>query len=268
MTTMVCWKSVDQNKRQTLNLCSDSRFGDDAGNVWDCGKKLFFSKVFPDVFGFVGEALPPQTALAQLIDAIDTKSLGARSPDPALRVSKYKSYLDATIGSFPKTRSVEIVYATRDDRQNSLPLQIFSIFFAPGKGAGKTTAIQTGGAQSMLIRAFGTDENDFMKMYAAVHAKQQGYMSRAVYWAFIDHLASGADKFTGGSPQIVRLGSAGPASAVGISHNGNRYLLGFELDASQLGETEVKDWHDELYQYVDPVSAQPRSKAQRIARPR
>ncbi len=268
MTTMVCWKSADQNKQQTLNLCSDSRFRDGTGNVWDCGKKLFFSRVFPDVFGFVGEALPPQTVLAQLVDAIDSKSLGARSSDPALRVSKYMSYLDATIGTFPRTRSVEIVYATRDDRQNSSPFHICSIFFASGKGPGKTTTIQTGGAQSMLIRAFGSGENEFMKMYAAVHAKQQGNMSRAVYWSFVDHLASGADPYTGGSPQIVRLGNVGAASPIGISNNGKRYLLGFELDASQLGEPEIKDWHDDMYQYVDPVSGQPRSKAQRIARPR
>jgi hypothetical protein len=268
VTTIVCWKSVDSNQRETLNLCSDSRFGDGTGNTWDCGRKLFYSKVFPDVFGFVGEALPPQTVLAQLVEAIDSTSLGPRAPDPVQRVSKYKSYLDATIGTFPRTRSVEIVYATRDDRRHPPSLHISSIFFGSGKGPGKTKAIPTSGTQSALIRAFGSGEDDFLKMYADVHAKPQGNMSRAVYWAFVDHLASGSDQYTGGSPQLVRLRNAGTASSVGISHSGKRYLLGFELDASQLGETEIKEWHDELYQFVEPVSGQPRSNAQRIARPR
>jgi hypothetical protein len=268
MTTVVCWKSADGGKRETLNLCADSRFGDGAGKNWDCGRKLFFSRVFPDVFGFVGEALPPQTALGQLVEAIDSSSLGTRPPDPAQRMAKYKSYLDATIGTFPKTRSVQILFATRDDRASSPTLHLWSIMFSSATGPGNTQKISTGGSKSGFIGVFGSGESNFREIYSDIHSKPQGTASRAVYWAFVDHLAAGVDKYTGGSPQIVRLRGAGAAFPVGISHNEKRYLFGFELDATQLEETKIEEWHDELYQFVNPVTGKLRSNAQRIARPK
>jgi hypothetical protein len=129
MTTIVCWRSVDGGGRATLSLCADSRFRDGAGNTWDRGRKLFFSSVHADVFGFVGEALPPQTVLGQLVDAIDSSSLGPRSSDPNQRLINYKSHIDAAIGTYPKTSSVEILFATRDDRSTARPLCMWSISF-------------------------------------------------------------------------------------------------------------------------------------------
>ena len=266
MTTVVCWKSVDSAGRETLHFCSDSRFSDSAGNIWDSGRKLFCSRRCPDVFGFVGDALPPQTALGQLVEAIDSTSLGTRPIDPKQRMTNYKSYLDGTIGSYPKNVPVEVLFATRDDKQPPPSFRMWSIKFDSGSGPGKEHSIQTGGAKSELIQAFGSGKKGFLKKYKAMHSNPQGHTSRAVYWAFVDHLASCADRYTGGAPQIVRLGNSGPAIPVGISHEGKRFLFGFQLEISHLEDTDIKEWHDEKYQFVEPVSGMPRSNAQKIGR--
>lgn len=268
MTTIVCWKSVDGSGRATLNLCADSRFRDGVGNTWDRGRKLFFSSVHADVFGFVGEALPPQTALGQLVEAIDGSSLGPRSADPNQRLTNYKSHLDATIGTYPRTSSVEILFATRDDRSMAKPLCMWSIFFNPGAISGTISVVPTGISRSGLIGAFGSGAGDFRNVFTTVRSKPQGDTSRAVYWAFMDHLAAASDPYTGGPPQLVRLGNSGPAIPVGVSYSGKRFLLGCELNKLQLTGTRIIDWHDELYQFIDPVTGERRSNAQKIARPR
>lgn len=267
MTTIACWKSEDGGGRATLNLASDSRFRDGSGKSWDLGRKLFFSAEHADVFGFVGEALPPQTVLGQLVEAIDSSSLGPRSADPSQRLTNYKSHLDATIGTFPKTSSVEVLFATRDDRSTSKPFRMWSILFSPGAVHGTPTVVPIAASGSGLIGAFGSGARNFRTTYTTVRAKPQGTTSRAVYWAFMDHLASNIDAHTGGPPQLVRLGDKGPAMPVGVSYGGKRYLLGFELDSAQLAETRVNEWHDELYQFIDPVTGKRRSNAQKIARP-
>lgn len=267
MTTIACWKSVDGGGRATLNLCADSRFGDGAGNTWDRGRKLFFSSAHADVFGFVGEALPPQTVLGQIVEAIDSSSLGPRSADPSQRLTNYQSHLDATIGTFPRTSSVEILFATRDDRSTSKSLHMWSIFFKPGAISGTIKAVPIDASKSGLIGAFGSGADDFRAVYETVRSKPQGDTSRAVYWAFMDHLASSSDPHTGGPPQLVRLGNSGPAIPVGVSYGGSRFLLGFELGRTQLEETQIKEWHDELYQFIDPVTGERRSNAQKIAQP-
>lgn len=267
MTTVVCWKSVDGGGRETLNLCSDSRFSDATGKTWDRGRKLFFSCQHPDVFGFVGEALPPQTVLGQLVEAIDSSSLGLRSCDPNQRLTNYKSHLDATIGTYPRNSLVEILFATRDDRSTSKSFHMWSIMFDPGANSGRIKRVPMGGTKSGLISASGSGAVDFKNAYTTVRSKPQGDASRAVYWAFMDHLASSKDSYTGGPPQLVRLGNSGPAIPVGVSYGGKRFLLGFELQRNQISETKIKEWHDELYQFVDPVTGKPRSNAQKIARP-
>jgi hypothetical protein len=267
MTTFVCWKSVDDIGCETLNLCADSRFRDGTGKTWDRGRKLFFSSEHPDVFGFVGEVLPPQTVLGQLIEAIDSSSLGTRSANPFLRLTNYKSHLDATIGTYPLTKSVEVLFATRDDRSALKSLHMWSILFNPGESSGKVKLVPVGGSKSGLIMASGTGAKAFNAAYAMVRSKPQGHTSRAVYWAFMDLLSASVDPYTGGPPQLVRLGNKGSAIPVGVSYGGERFVLGFELHRKQLAETQIKDWHDELYQFIDPVTGEPRSNAQKIARP-
>ena len=267
MTTVVCWRSVADDGRVTLHFCSDSRFSDGKGTHWDLGRKLFFSRNFPDLFGFVGEALPPSVALNQLIDAIDSSSLGDRSIDPYQRMMDYKSHLDATIGTYPKQYSVEILFAPRTDEDSIPVFNVWCIFFPAGLGRGTARVVPIPGKSSVLVGSFGTGKCNFDKTYGVVYSKPQGSLSRGVYWAFVDHLASGKDKFSGGAPQIVRLRSKGVAIPVGISHNNKRYLLGIELKSNQLFQTRIEEWHDEKYQFIEPVTGLPRSGAQNIGRP-
>ena len=264
MTTLVCWKSVDDAGRETLHFCADSRFRDSSGRQWDSGRKLFFSRRFPDIFGFVGEVLPPQTALGQLIEAIDSLSLGPRSPQPEDRMEAYKAYLDKTVGTYPKSTVVEVLFATRDD---SGPFfHVWKIRYGIGKGSGTAHPIGVGGEKSRFIAVFGSGGDDYLERLKEVRSEAQGHTSRAIYWAFMDHLASGADRFTGGPPQMVRLKTAGPAIPVGISHQGGHFIYGFQIDKEHLARTEVTEWHDEKYQFIEPVSGNPRSKAQKIGR--
>ena len=264
MTTLVCWKSVDDAGRETLHLCSDSRFRDSAGKQWDSGRKLFFSRRFPDIFGFVGEVLPPQTALGQLIDGIDSLSLGPRSPRPEDRMEAYKAYLEKTVGTYPKSVVVEVLFATRDDSGPSF--HMWKIRYGIGRGPGTAHPIGVGGEKSRFIGVFGSGVKNFRKEYRSVQKDDQGHTSRAIYWAFMDHRASGADPFTGGPPQMVRLKTSGPAIPVGVSYEGSRFIYGFQIDKDQLAETEITEWHDEKYQFIEPVSGKPRSKAQKIGR--
>ncbi len=264
MTTVVCWKSVDDAGRETLHFCSDSRFRDSGGRQWDSGRKLFSSRRYPDIFGFVGEALPPQTALGQLIEAIDSLSLGPRSERPEDRMGTYKAYLDRTVGAYPKSAVVEVLFAARDDSGPSF--HMWKIRYGIGRGPGTAHPIGVGGEKSRFIGVFGSGDEDYLERLLEVRSEQQGHTSRAIYWAFMDHLASGVDLFTGGPPQMVRLKASGPAIPVGICYKGSRFIYGFQLDKDQLGGTEIAEWHDEKYQFIEPVSGKPRSKAKRIVR--
>jgi hypothetical protein len=266
MTTLVCWKSVDSSKKETLNFAADSRFSDGAGNVWDGGRKLFYSRCFPDIFVFCGEVLPVIAVLSQILEAVDSNSLGKRCNDPVKRMENYKSYLDRAIGCYERKKQLIIVFATREFVCGSNQFFIWKIVFKSGVGNGISHQIKSGSDKSHLIGTYGTGKENFKKIYDKI-SKNSPVMSRYIYWSFIDHIKSNDDKWTGGPPQMIRLGFAGPAKPVGILYKKRCYLLGFEILKKDLDKSKIADWHNEKYEFVNPVSGSRKKNAQRIERP-
>lgn len=265
MTTLICWSSADSKGISSLQLCSDSRFSDGL-NHWDKGRKLFFSRLQPDVFGYVGEVLPPVTALGQLIEAIDQSAFGSIPEEPHERMTLYKSILDDAFRTFPLQSSISVLYATRQGVGKSATFRVWSIDYSQPERTGLATEITLMQGKDYLVTSLGSGAVGYRDAYSKVQRELQGDTSRAKFWAFADFLKSGKDQWTGGPPQMVRLLRQGLATPVGLLYDDERYLLGLRLDRDALTYTQVKDWHNESYEYVEPVTGKVRSKAQKYGR--
>ncbi|HAS6064786.1 TPA: hypothetical protein I7135_21865 [Vibrio vulnificus] len=259
MTTLVAWVACDGAKQASVYLASDSRLSWEDKGHWDLGRKIFPSEKYPDILGYCGEALFCSQQLSQIITYIDSCRTFEGNEDPDVRSQMIYDLIKRSFGPYPKTFSLpsfSVIYLTRRAKFN------FSAYVIKwSKKAGWSIENLNVGNQSSLIVVDGSGAKEYKSLYTSEIATSDfGTNSRGYFYALNRFIKRGIDPATGGSPQLACLYNVGAAIKVGVVFDGERYIYGLNIPASE----HVNDvrWVNETLESCSGIKLQRLLKAQ------
>lgn len=270
MTTFVAWVGADSRGMTSMYFASDSRLSwdKDKKNAWDCGQKVYASSVAPEIFGFTGYAVIPQSIISKACQLVDK---GLRSPNDEKSIEGRADWL-------------RILVLREAEKHPKIKDEDFTIFYGVRIGHGmpgrssfhlNTYAWDSKLKQlahacipmpvcSAVLKISGTGSDALGEMKKIWDASDQGNTSRTMFSAFCDSLRNGKDPYSGGEPQLVGIYREGPAKIFGVvTENGPSFQGQLDTPLSHLAKIE---WRDPLFQRVD-ACGNVLKKAQRHARP-
>lgn len=266
MTTLVAWLGVDSRGPSSLYFAADSRFTWQPGVVWDFGRKLFASRVGPDMLGYCGDVLFASQSLGQALEMVESRLLAGAEASPAQRFDAIYLFLQRAFERFPVTarHAFTALYATRSN--DGMACQFFAGSIAWNIRDGWSSRTLSLPTTSGLIEAYGSGKSSVELENHRWSKSDVGGTSRAVFSAFCDHLSIGGDPGTGGAPQLVGLYRSGAAITFGTVFKNERWLSGARVPES--ASNPAVEWRDELFQRCDERTLLPLATAQRQPRPR
>lgn len=272
MTSFVSWLGADSRGPTSIYFASDSRisWGSDP-LAWDTGRKLFACRESPEIFGFTGYVLLPQSILTRAADFIDRRIWPAlASSDPAARAATLAELTRNEVAAHtrPIADDFSLFYAARSgegmpDRSSFHLFQIHCSAYSRQVTVHNVLMPPV----SSVLRTHGTGAESVNHWVARWQSSDQGGTSRAVFSAFCDSLRSKQDARSGGEPQLVGLYRQknarvfGVVTAKGASFEG---ILGIQVP-KQAGI----EWRDEAFQRVNPdgsllKAAQPHARPEQL----
>lgn len=267
MTSLVSWIGVDSRSPASIYLASDSRISWGDKSHWDCGRKLFASRNYPEILGYFGDVLFPSQVLGQLIDLIDSDLLFNVEDSPDSKWLKISSTVRKSFEGYPDESShrFSIVYCTREDSGMASIFHMSMLSWEPGEGWTDEQWIDLP-KQSDIIAVFGSGEKAISKWYSYWSGTREKRTSRSVFSAFCDALQSEEDEQSGGAPQLVGIYRKGAAESFGVIFKCQRYLLGLPVDESD--SLDAVEWRNSLFERCDWRTMKSLEGAQRHSRPR
>lgn len=265
MTTVIGWISYDP-KFAAAYMASDSRITWDSSSEkrWDAGRKIFPSKLFPDILGYAGDVVFPALALSQIIEAMDAKLMFAENSTPWER---HEVILRCLKDSFAHRHQA-------DDKD-------FSILHISGFGAGRDRSAHAWSIDYKASTKVWTDRvlqvptvTGLIECLGSGTGAAKSHLwrwnevapfSREFFSSFCDAIASGDDGLSGGAPQLAGFYPKGPARAFGIYHDGMAFFNG--LPVKQPIANPDLEWRDRLFQRIDIATHSLVSGAQIHTRP-
>lgn len=265
MTTLIAWLGVDSRSPSSLYLAADSRFSWGRQASWDYGRKLFASKSSPVMLGYCGDVLFASHGISQALDHLESGSLHPADARPLERVEALSHFLQRSMSTYPESqrREFAVLFAMRIGSIMQSSFYVARIHCSHAQ-AWTTTELKLP-ERSGVIDALGSGKIAFDAADGKWNRSEVGSTSRAVYSAFCDHVASGADPATGGAPQLVGLYRANTARTFGVIHKGRRWISGAEVTATNVAS--AVEWRDDLFQNCDANTMKVLTSAQRHARP-
>ena len=266
MTSLVSWIGVDSRAPASIYLASDSRISWENKLTWDYGRKLFASRNYPEILGYVGDVLFPSQVLGQLIDLIDSDSLFGVGDSPDDKWAKILSIVQKSHEGYPDEKSCpfSIIYCTRENSGMASAFHMSTVNWKSGEGWADQRWLELP-KQSGVIAVFGSGENAVNKWYSYWSGTRQSGTSRSVFSAFCDALQSGEDQRSGGAPQLVGVYRKRAAESFGVIYKGKHYLLGLPVDESE--KLDAVEWRNSLFERCDWRTMKPLEGAQRHSRP-
>lgn len=267
MTSLIAWIAVDSRSPASIYLASDSRISWGNEPFWDYGRKLFASRNYPEILGYVGDVLFPSLVLGQLIDLIDADLLFNAKDLHVDKWLKILTTVQQAFESYPsqKARSFTIIYCTRENSDMASIFHISTLSWDPTKGWINSQKIDLP-KKSGIINVFGSGAKTIKEWHSYWSKTESERTSRSVFSAFCDALKSGQDKGSGGSPQLVGIYRKDAAESFGIIYNNQRYLFGLPVEWS--GNLSAVEWRNDLFERCDWQTMKPLEGAQRHSRPR
>lgn len=251
-----------------MYFASDSRVSWDKSNIWDCGQKVYASSAAPEIFGFTGYVVIPQSIISKACQLVDR---GLRSPNDEKSIEGRADWMRTLV-----QREAEKHPQINDED--------FTIFYGVRTGHGMPgrssfhlnsytwdSKIQRLAHAcvpmpecSAVLKTSGSGSESLKKVTDIWEGSDQGNTSRTMFSAFCDALRNGEDPFSGGEPQLVGIYREGPAKIFGVvTENGPSFQGQLDTSLSHLAKIE---WRDSLFQRVDAYG-NVLKKAQRHARP-
>ena len=266
MTTLLSWTGIDTHGPASVYIASDSRISWGISNTWDVGRKVFSSKIRPEIFGYCGSVFFPIQILGQLVELIDSEIFFLDEEPFTQKLEKVRKTIENSYNSLPVSQkgTCTILYASR------VGLRMQSSFHAAESrvsGKAVTSKEIPLPAQSGIIVSAGSGKISLRKWHEEWGGSpnkdpyQSGRTSRNVFSAFCDSLVAKEDPFSGGAPQLVGLYRNGPANSFGVIHNNKRFLNGTEL--SDINLMNRIEWRNSLFERCCGDSMQILKKAQR-----
>ena len=231
-------------------------------SVWDRGRKLFSSTKHPDLLGYCGYAFLASQALSTTVDALDA-GLVPRSTDPRERFDAILESLTKSGAGYPLPSEFQVVYATRVGEGMTATFHVFDATL--DRGGKPIVRSHLTPKQSSLVVCLGSGTKAFTRSLDGWASSDAGGTSRAVFSAFCDALRDGADKTSGGPPQLIGLYRKGPGRIFGIVWDDVGYYLGTEVSSDN--QRKSVRWHNSLFEIVDYETKRRARGAQSQPRP-
>lgn len=252
-----------------MYLTSDSRITWGSSGSWDRGRKLFTCRVRAFLFGYCGEAFFPSQILGQVAEQIDAGLLVASDTEHWVR--QIASAVSQMLHGQPPavSRSFEVILAQRSGEGMSSTFHLHEARFSRstlGEIIRHDLPVQSG-----VVAAWGSGAAVFREHERRWAKSDVGGTSRAVFSAFADSIASGADPLSGPPPQLVGLYRKGSGRPFGLIWQGRRYYYAAEVGDEV--ETREVQWHNALFEICDPqtldraVGAQPQPQPSQVPYP-
>lgn len=269
MTTLACWVGVDERGPSSLYLAADSRISwpTSAGEVWDQGRKVFSSRAYPDVFGYVGDVLFPALVLSQVIALIDEGALLPQRGSSAERFAVLSGLFKRSADAVPAGRRApfSIVYGTRDGEGMASAFRLFRLEWTANREW--IEHANDAPATSDVLCVLGSGATSVSRWKERWDRTTEGGTSRAIYSAFCDAINASEDSRTGGAPQVVGLIRVGAARVFGTVLRGVPHVLGIPIVDGAGFDTSKVRWWNAAFEVCD-ASGKPLPKAKKHRVPR
>lgn len=259
MTTIIAWAGVDQRSVSSVYIASDSRISWGNSHRWNQGSKTFAAPSTPNIFGYWGDVLFPSMALPTVVDQLGAGVMRRRgSAFGDITNSIRRLWTD-----YPQREHKDfgIVMATR--RRDNMDA-VFELAVVTFEAATKTWDIREieMPRSSARLHIAGSGAREVRNAESLWKESAQSGTSRAVYSAFTEALAQGADPYSGGPPQLVGLRRIGSGVRFGTVYQGKRYIAGARVTqrAARIAHVE---WFNELFERTDGGRATRLREAQR-----
>lgn len=231
----------------SIYVATDSRITWRPDQRWDQGRKVFACLQEPHIFGYWGDVLFPALAIPMLVDQIDRRLLTAghrgwhETVRGALR-SLWHGYPDG------QRQDLGIVHATRMGSGLSCRFALTVHMYESKSERWAVRPIEMPTSSSILHVA-GSGAKQVREAYDVWQSSTAADTSRAVYSAFCQSIGTGADRNTGGAPQLVGLYRVGAGRLFGTIHGKQRYFAGARL--STLDSVGAIEWRNDLFERID-----------------
>jgi hypothetical protein len=273
MTSFVAWAGIDNRAMASVYFASDSRLtgtlkydsatGKTLGTWhWDYGRKLFASRCYPDIFGYVGDVLFPSQILGQMVDLIDSGVLFGSDDRPEDKLEKMIGFFDQASQGYPYMQDVKIIYCSRLDFEHTASLRSTFRVFSLTRGNHEWKIKRWGmPGKSGEILVDGSGKNYIKVALRKWGESQHKETSRSIFSAFCDGLESITDPNSGGAPQLVGVQRKGTGKYFGIIYKGQSYFLGLPFKRPQ--NPERIQWFNELFEIANGKKQKRQQTAQK-----
>jgi hypothetical protein len=247
VTTIVAWAGVDQRKVASIYIASDSRISWGRTHQWNQGRKTFAALGTPHIFGYWGDVLFPSIALPTVLDELAAGAIRSRGS----AFGEIGNGIRRLWADYPnqERRDFGIVMATRRREAMDAVFALALMTFMAKTDSWELQEVPMPRTSARLLLD-GSGASGFRDAEHLWEESSQGGTSRAVYSAFTEALARGADPYSGGAPQLVGLRRIGPAIRFGTVYQRKRYLAGARVTQNAAKSTNVT-WFNELFELVD-----------------
>ncbi len=257
MTLIASWVSADDKRKgkklSALYFCSDSRFTWGGGissqqDVYDEGKKIFGCINSPELFCYCGDVQFPTFTIQPLIDEIDKGLFFKSDSEFDEKKNMLFSYFNQKLNDYPTdvlAHPFAIYYAT------CINYNFYCAKYSYDNSGLSFASISLPN-ESTLVFYDGSGSSQFHERWIERdNAKMNEHKtSRNVYRCVAEAIASGKDKMTGGSPQLMGIYRNGHLQPFGIIKDGKRFFQGRTLlDSEQLDNIE---WRNDNFERVEP----------------
>lgn len=253
MTLLASWAGVDTHGVSSTYIVSDSRFTWNTGAHFDNGKKVFTSKVYPEIFGYAGDVLFPSVVLSQIIEMIDQNILLSANMRCDEKNSIIFEKICHTLIKYPTNignNIIQIIHISRDTEVKGYPHYHQYLLTWSKDGGFKSQKIAFPNHSDILM-VLGSGKSEFKENYARFQSSTNKSTSRNVFHCFLDTLKNIKDPFCGGPPQLVGIyrKPLTYGKNFGILYNNKRYLLGMEIPKDS--SFKNIEWRNELFEVSD-----------------
>lgn len=257
MTLLTSWVGVDTHGPASAYIVSDSRITWNRFSRFDYGKKVFASKLYPEIFGYAGDVLFPSIVLSQIIEMIDSNLLFDQDMSCSQKNKIVFEKLCYSFSKYPKdygNSPIQILHLSRDTRFEGYP-HFFHALMMWDQVKGWQNREKSIPTSSGIIQVLGSGRDEFLLNYdRRYQSGANKSTSRNVFHCFIDTLTNIKDYRTGGAPQLVGIYRK-PFTAAqnyGILYENRRYYLGMEIpkDAS----FDRIEWRNEFFERCNGIT--------------
>jgi len=268
MTTTIAWTSYQNGKPSALSFASDSRLSWPQNGVsWDFGRKLFWCKNSPDIFGFAGDVVSQSTVISQICEIFDYSIAAHTGLDGVERHKVFVRLLKSAVGELKglKIEGINVLHGMRDDGNSQTRFRLWR--------TQKCANTKDWADNELTFKIDGLENkpDDPGQFFGAgsgaikhrtrwkIRSQEAGETSRSIFRALVDVIDGEDDPMTGGVPQIVTLKTTGKAKPVGVYIDNERAVCGLRLGAD--GQGGDIEWRDEDFNYLSPAKLAHKSNA-------